>query len=159
MDQTEQRKIDTRLGQFILEEDKSIHFPRGLIGMERFKEFALLQIKPDSPFLLLQSLDDSRLGLLVADPFSFIREFEVRLSSVEENVLQVEDKKDLAIMVTVSIPSGNPESATLNLSGPIVINSKKKLGLQSVQAEPGTRSRVLLSELRSVPDHSDITHL
>jgi len=127
--------------------------------MERFKDFALLQIKPDSPFLLLQSLDDARLGLLVTDPFTFLTDFAVRLSSFEENILQVKAQKDLAILVTVSIPGDRPESATLNLTGPIVLNSKKKLGLQTVQTEPETRSRIMLSELKSNQEQSDTTHL
>ncbi len=152
MDQEQPREINTRLGKFLIQEDKCIHFPRGLIGMERFKDFVLLQIKADSPFYILQSLEDANLGLMVADPFVFLQDYQVHLSSFEEEMLGISSPEEAAIMVTVNIPPGRPEHTTLNLTGPIVLNSKKKLGLQTVQAEPEKQKRINISELQISTD-------
>ena len=68
MAQDRTQVINTRLGQRDVEPDKVIHFPRGIIGFDEEREFTLLQIKEESPFLILQSMTTPTLGLLVADP-------------------------------------------------------------------------------------------
>ncbi|MFW5730041.1 MAG: flagellar assembly protein FliW [Desulfonatronovibrionaceae bacterium] len=147
MDKKEQREINSRMGRVLVEPGKSIYFPRGLIGMERVKEFVLLQIKPDSAFYVLQNLENSRLGLVVADPFVFISDYQVHLGSTEERVLKAPKPHELAVMVSVTIPRGCPERTTLNMSGPIVINTSARIGLQVAQHDAEGKSRIMLSEL------------
>jgi len=56
----------TKLGEREISPDGIIYFPRGLIGLEDKREFALLSVKSEnSPFLLLQCVTDHGLGLLV----------------------------------------------------------------------------------------------
>jgi flagellar assembly factor FliW len=125
----------TRLGRHSIDPDKIIKFPRGLIGFEEHHEFTLLQINPGSPFLVLQSMSDPQLGLLVADPYAFIPEYNLRVSNAEQAMLRIENAGQVAILVTASIPPGKPELATLNLTGPILINHAERLGLQVPQSE------------------------
>lgn len=134
MDRNE-RIIDTRLGRQAVALDKIIHFPRGLMGYEDQHEFTLLQIKPEAPFLVLQSLREPRLGLLVADPYCFMDEYQIRVNEAEQKLLNISSREQVAILVTVSIPPGRPEKTALNLSGPILINQEDKLGLQVPQVE------------------------
>lgn len=150
MDKREQKEINSRLGKVLVDEEKSVYFPRGLIGMERVKRFVLLQIRTDSPFYVLQNLENSRLGLLVADPFAFIQDYQIRLGKTEERVLQLARSSDLAIMVTVSIPTGSPEKAVLNLTGPVVINTAKRIGMQVPQNNSGEKTRIVLSDLEEL---------
>ncbi len=133
--------IQTRLGDREISEDGIIHFPRGLIGFETLRDFVLIQISDNSPFLLLQNLEESALGLLVADPYSFLAEYEVKLAAAEKSLLQVKQEKDLAILVTASIPKENPQDTTLNLTGPIVMNTQCRLGLQVSQTNSAFPSR------------------
>lgn len=128
--------IDSKIGTIRVSKERIIHFPKGLVGFERFKAFVLVQLREDSPFLLLQSLDNSALGLLVADPYSFLPEYEVVVGEAEKRILQIEDASHVAVLVTVSIPAGDPENTTLNLSGPILINYQSKTGLQIPQTNP-----------------------
>lgn len=148
MDKTKQKQIESRLGRILVSADKSVYFPRGLIGMERVRDFVLLQIKPDSPFYVLQNLENPRFGLLAADPFAFINNYQVRLGKTEERVLRIERSADLAIMVTVTIPQGCPEKTTLNMTGPVVINTVRRIGMQVPQNHPGTKARIVLSDLK-----------
>ncbi len=127
--------IQTRLGQRSISADRIIHFPRGLIGFEQLQRFTLLQIKEDSPFLLLQSVDDPQCGLLVADPYSFMDRYEVKVGDSEQKVLKLESRENVAVLVTVTIPSGRPENTTLNLSGPVIINTQTRMGLQIPQTD------------------------
>ncbi len=126
----------TRLGEREISPDGIIYFPRGLIGLEDKREFALLTVKDnDSPFLLLQCVTDPGLGLLVADPYAFIEEYDVRLDKLDRKTLKIENIKQLAILVTVTIPLDKPKDTTLNLQGPIVINHEARIGLQVPQTD------------------------
>jgi flagellar assembly factor FliW len=139
-----EKVIDTRLGTQTVNMDKVIFFPKGLVGFEEKKEFILLQIRPDAPFLVLQSMDDPTLGLLVADPYSFISEYPVKLGDAEQAMLQVERHDQLSVLVTVSIPPGKPEETSLNLSGPILINHEAHIGLQVPQIDEKYPNKFIL---------------
>ena len=127
--------IETRLGRQVIARDKIIHFPRGLMGFENQHEFTLLQIKPEAAFLMLQSMSDPRLGLLVADPYCFMDDYQIRINEAEQKILHIATREQVAVLVTVSIPQGKPEKTALNLSGPILINHEARLGLQVPQME------------------------
>ncbi len=127
----------TRLGEREISLDSIIYFPRGLIGLEDKREFVLLNVRDESPFLLLQCVTDPGLGLLVADPYAFIESYDVKLEKIDRKSLKIKNVKQLAILVTVSIPQNKPENTTLNLQGPIVINTEVRIGLQVPQTEAG----------------------
>jgi flagellar assembly factor FliW len=127
--------IRTRLGEREIALDSVIDFPRGLIGFEQHRRFVLLPLGGESPFLLLQSVTDPTLGLLVADPYPFVPDYEISLSSSEERLLSATEREKLAVLVTVTIPRNAPKKTTLNLSGPIVMNTETRLGLQIPQVD------------------------
>ena len=115
---TEVVEARTRLGTRRIDPDKIIEFPRGLMGFEDQREFTLLQLREDAPFLVLQSLQDPELGLLVGDPYAFLPEYRIKIGDAEQNMLQVKTAGELAVLVTVSIPPGHPERTALNLTAP-----------------------------------------
>lgn len=130
-------EIDTRLGRRAIDPDKVINFPRGLAGFEDEHEFTLLTLRPDAPLLILQSMKRPEVGLLVADPYSFLDSYPVMLGDAEQQLLKVDKSEDTAILVTVSIPEGRPEDAMLNLTGPIIINYHARIGIQIPQGFEG----------------------
>ncbi|QCC86487.1 flagellar assembly protein FliW [Desulfovibrio desulfuricans] len=131
-------EIDTRLGRRCIDTDKVIHFPRGLAGFENERDFILLQIRPEAPLLILQSVSTPVVGLLVADPYSFFdKSYAPQVGDAEKQLLSIESLEQAAVLVTVSIPAGAPEKAVLNLTGPIVINYEVRMGLQVPQSADG----------------------
>jgi flagellar assembly factor FliW len=130
-----ERIVETRLGRMVLPEDRILTFPRGVIGFMGHREFTLIQLRDESPFLVLQSLDDPKLGLLVADPYTFMTEYEVVIGEADRRILGIETREQTSILVTVTIPQGMPERTTLNLVGPIVINNETRIGLQIPQTD------------------------
>lgn len=143
-------EIDTRLGRRVIDEDKVIRFPRGLAGFENEQDFILLQIRPDAPLLILQSITAPNVGLLVADPYSFLQSYPVIIGDAEQKLLQIEKTEDAAILVTVTIPQGEPDKAALNLTGPIVINHAARLGAQVPQTSDGP-VQINMHSLEPVP--------
>ena len=137
-------EFDTRLGMQKVALERIIRFPKGLIGYEGVRDFALIQIREGVPFLVLQSLEDKRLGLMVADPYSFVDGFTVKLNDAEQNMLNVDRPDQVSVLVTVSIPHGRPEETCLNLSGPIIINHEARIGLQVPQSDPSQPGKVFL---------------
>lgn len=130
-------EIETRLGKRKIDPEKVVHFPRGLAGFEHDHDFTLLQLRPDAPLLILQSMTKPDVGLLVADPYSFLSSYPVMVGEAEQQLLKIEKTDDAAILVTVTIPAGEPEKAMLNLTGPIVINYQSRIGLQIPQGFEG----------------------
>ena len=143
----QRQTINSRIGPMVISGDKTIRFPRGIIGFESLREFALVEFKPGTPFHFLQSLEMPSMGMMLADPFSFLPEYEIRLAAAEERILRVRSIRDLVILVSVTVPKGDPQGSTLNLTGPICVNVQERLGLQSPQVELGFPSRVLLRDL------------
>ena len=139
--------INSRIGPLSVSIDKTIRFPRGLIGFESLREFALVEFKPGSAFHFLQSMELPGMGMMLADPFSFLPGYEVRLAAVEERILKVRSIRDLIILVSVTVPKGDPEGCTLNLTGPICVNVQARLGLQSPQTDLAFPPKVLLRDL------------
>ena len=136
--------IESRLGRREIRLDKIIFFPRGIIGFEDMHEFILLQIQENAPLLVLQSIEKSSLGLLVADPFVFMPEYTLHIGDAEQKLLQAENAEELAVLVTASIPPGKPEETALNLLGPILINHRAHLGLQVPQIDMGGPARMFV---------------
>ena len=137
-------EIDTRLGRRSIDTSRIIHFPKGLVGFEAEQRFVLLQIKPDAPLLVLQSVTSPQLGLLVTEPKCFLDEYTPHVTEAEMTMLGLTSLDDAAILVTVSIPQGEPENATLSLTGPIIINHVSCTGMQVPQNDITGPARVNL---------------
>lgn len=140
--------VQTRLGEQHIETDKIIRFPRGLIGYEHCHKFTLLQLRPGAPFLVLQSMDSPDLGLLVADPYTFVPDYTLTVGVAEQNLLRITEINQVAVLVTVTIPHGKPERTAINLSGPILVNHERRVGLQVPQAEGNFPSQVLVYQAK-----------
>jgi flagellar assembly factor FliW len=57
------------------------------------------------------------------------------VSTAEQAMLSIDSQEQVAVLVTAGIPHGKPELTTLNLTGPILINHARRIGLQVPQAE------------------------
>lgn len=135
MAKKQERLIQSRMGALTISPDRVILFPRGLIGFEQEREFTLVQLREGSPFLILQSMNDPRLGLMVADPYAFIHDYDVVVGEAERKILQIENIRQVLVLVTVTIPPGKPQNTTLNLTGPVVVNMQVRIGLQVPQVD------------------------
>jgi flagellar assembly factor FliW len=142
--------VRSRLGERKVNAERLLNFPRGLIGFENQFEFVLLQIKEESAFMILQSTHDVQLGLMVTDPFLFVDKYELKIGEAEQRILRVDTIRELAVLVTVSIPKGNPQDTTLNLAGPILINSSRRIGLQVPQVDINYPSHFRLGDQEKV---------
>jgi flagellar assembly factor FliW len=131
----------SRFGAIDVDEHRRIHFPEGLLGFPKHKEFALLEDKPGSPFFWLQSLDDPELAFVLTNPFFFKKDYLHGLSPEEKALFMNEQGEEMVLLTLVSVPSGHPEKASINLLGPIVIDPAKRTGRQLILPSTGYSHR------------------
>lgn len=125
-------KINTKYhGEIEIEDKAIIVFEEGIPSFENEKQFVILPLEEDSPFLILQSVTTPGLGFVIINPFEYFTDYTIDLSEPTVQKLNIANEEQVAIytILTVQDPF---ENTTANLSGPIVINVKEQLGKQVI---------------------------
>ncbi|MBE0451359.1 MAG: flagellar assembly protein FliW [Clostridia bacterium] len=126
------------LGEIEFQKEDIIHFPKGLPGFEDEKEFiVVLTGDIDFPFTYLQSVKSNDLAFIVTDPFLFIENYDFELSDEDADILGVKSEEkidDITVYTIVTIPE-DVDQTTVNISAPIIINLKEKIGKQVLLKE------------------------
>jgi flagellar assembly factor FliW len=131
------------LGDIDIDPAHIIHFPEGIPAFEAEKEFILIPLE-EGPFCYLQSINNSRLCLLMADPFVFFPGYQIDLPDEELEKLETQDHgKDLAVYAIITVPE-DFRQATANLMAPIIIDLSRKKGLQFIAAKSDYKTKHLL---------------
>ncbi|MCC6158381.1 MAG: flagellar assembly protein FliW [Deltaproteobacteria bacterium] len=130
----------SRFGDIDVEIGRAIKIPGGLLGFPDSARYALLEPDQDSPFWWLQSLDEGDLAFVVTDPMTFFPEYQVDARAEELEARGIVDREDLDVLVILSL-RGSIESMTANLQGPILLNSKTRVGRQFVLKDSGYQTR------------------
>ena len=123
--------LETKVfGEVTIEEDKIITFPGGIIG---FPEFALLHDEDDGIATIhwLQSLQEPGFAMPVMDPLIVKEDYNPEVNDELLEALGEWNQEELLVLVTVSVPH-ELEKMTVNLKGPIVINSSNKKACQVI---------------------------
>lgn len=125
-------KVETKyLGEIDIQETDILLFENGLPGFFEMTKFVVLPIEQDSPFLLLQSLENVEIGFILAYPFAFKNDYAFDISEEDKTDLQIE-KEEQAITYSIITMNETIQTSTLNLLAPIIINTDKKRGKQIV---------------------------
>jgi len=120
----------------IIEYDESevIHMVKGMTAFETLKKYVLLPVEDNEVFKLFHSIEDSYIGFIVLSPYYVKKDYKVDLDSNVIEELKIKDEKDVLIVNTVTL-SDKIEEITTNLSAPIIINIKERLGKQIIISE------------------------
>lgn len=127
-------QIKTKVfGEIIIDDDKIIHFPKGIIGFPELTEFTLIhdEEKGTDTIHWLQSLQEPAFAMPVMDPLIVCPDYNPEADDELLNVLGEIKPDELLVMVTVTVPS-DLTKMTVNLKGPIVINVSEKKALQVI---------------------------
>jgi flagellar assembly factor FliW len=136
-------KIESpRFGTLLVEPERIIEFPRGLVGLEDCKRYTLFHPEGEKPsYFILQSLDEPALAFHIADPAQFGFGHEIILSDDEAADLALADTDrnvadaaaNLAVVVILR-KEGPNQPLRANLNAPLIINLDTRRGLQHVFA-------------------------
>lgn len=118
-------------GKIEIKEDDIIEFPQAIPGFPEEKEFVLFPLADDSPFIILQSVNNSDLAFITIEPGNFIEDYEFEVNDSVVDRLRIEDNEDILVLAIATIKD-ELENMTVNLAAPIVINLKEDLGKQVI---------------------------
>jgi len=126
-------KINTsRFGEVEVDEELIFNFIEPILGYEQLTKFILLDHTPDSPFKWLQSAEDPNVAFPVTFPAFFGIDYQFVISEEKAKKLALTNAEDLLSFNITCVPQGNPQNATVNLVGPIVVNMVNKNSMQLV---------------------------
>lgn len=127
-------KANTKyFGMVDIDDEKVLTFENGLIGLEEYKKFAVINdVEEDRTVISwLQSLDEPSFALPIIDPLLIKGDYD---PVVEDEWLEsLGEKKDEGyfVLVTLTVPE-NLEKMTANLKAPIVINTNTNKAAQII---------------------------
>jgi len=131
----------TRFGDVDISEHRPISFPLGLPGFPDQKRFVLMEHKPGSPFMWLQSADSPNLAFVVMDPFLIQSNYLQDLPPRDREMVLGKTDTPPLVLTIVNIPHGAPREMTVNLLGPLVIDAEARTGKQVILAGSAYQTR------------------
>ncbi len=134
----------TRFGAVDIQVDDILLFPSGLIGFEDSRHWVLLGDAENDNVGWLQCVSGADLAMPVVSPRRFVPDYQVRLSRMHLEPLQLSAVHHAYVL---NVISKNDNMLTLNLRAPIVINLDRRLGRQVVTSD----EQPLQFELAAIP--------
>lgn len=133
----------TRFGEIEVPDEAIINFPLGIVGFKDSRRFVIFDCGEQGIFKWLQSADLPDLAFVVCESHLIVPDYQVIIRPEEQELLKLDNTDDAAICLILVIPE-NPQEATANLLGPIVMNSTSRIGTQLVlvNAEYNTRYKI-----------------
>lgn len=120
-----------RFGELDIPDDKIIQMAKPVLGFEQLKKFCIIEGEEFEPFLWFQSIEEPSVAFIMVNPMFFHPDYHIEVNPKEIEELDVADVKTVETYVIVSIPS-DPKRMTINLQGPILINTKTRLAKQLI---------------------------
>jgi flagellar assembly factor FliW len=124
---------------------KELYFPDGLLGFPNCQRYKLTRFDPgdgsDSPFFILESTEHN-LSFTLIHPVFVAPDYELPVPPDLLIQLIAESEKDLVPMLIVTVRD-RVEDITVNLQGPLIINSISLRGTQLVVEEYPVRHPLL----------------
>ena len=113
------------LGPVEIDESRIINFTKPMPGMDTGgSRYALLDLNPESPVKLLQSVLDPNICLIVGDPGALVPNYVVDLPKDVSLELELNGLGSAAVLVVLTILGDEAGNTTANLKAPIVVNRK-----------------------------------
>lgn len=120
-----------RFGELEIPDDKIIQMAKPVLGFEQLKKFCIIEGEEFEPFLWFQSIEEPSVAFIIVNPIFFYSDYHIEVNPKEIEELDVGDVKMVETYVIVSIPS-DPKKMSINLQGPILINTKTRLAKQLI---------------------------
>ena len=106
--------------------------PAGLIGFADLRRVELIVNPGELPFMWLRDVDNHALNFVVVEPLQLFPGYTIDLADEDAARLAITTPGDTLIFNIVNIRDDEPEAATVNLIGPIVVNRHTRAGRQVV---------------------------
>ena len=122
----------SRFGEIEVDEEKIVHFQKGIPAFEDEHEFIILPYDEESPYYFMQSLKSPDLAFLLTIPFLFFPDYSFEIDDETIHELDVKNYDKLLYYSMITIPNGSIRYMTANLLAPVVINIENMQAKQVV---------------------------
>lgn len=120
----------TRFGEIEYEHEKTIEFPKGLIGFENLRHFIVMPKRKEGPLFWIQSAEDPEIAFVLTDPTNFFLDYRVVPDGTDRDQLGIGKKDDCLVLAVVTVrPS---REITLNLLAPILFAPATNRAMQVI---------------------------
>lgn len=148
----------TRFGSIEIDDQSVITFTQPILGFQDQRRFVLLPGPENSPLKWLQSTESGELAFIVMDPRAVVPDYEVRVGALELAELAVNDVSELDIYTLVVVPQ-DPSLIRTNLKAPILINTRHRLGKQTILERSKYPIQYFLAQVHGGSgDSQEVTH-
>ncbi len=114
--------------------------PAGMIGFPEVQRLELILNPEELPLMWLRAVHNHALNFIIVEPQGLIPDYVVEISDDDAELLGIASAADVLLFNVVNLRADTPESATVNLIGPIVVNRRTLVGRQIVIANFGEYS-------------------
>lgn len=118
-------------GKMEYSESEVLTFEKGIPGFQDLKKFIIKEVSSESPFSVMQSIEDKYIGFIIISPFLIDDKYEIKLSDETIKLLNIEKPEDILLYTIVTLKE-KIEDITTNLKAPLVINTKNNKAEQYI---------------------------
>lgn len=135
-------------GEIQVDPASMITFKREILGFEGFTKYYLIEMGDLPNFYWLQSAEQPELAFVVVNPRLFQEDYKLMLDEIDWGILDVGPNEEVIDLAIVNIPE-DIHKMTMNLLGPIVINTNKRIAIQGISMNNsyGTKVPLFTKEL------------
>ncbi len=136
--------MENQLENLVYSPEDIVTFADGIPGFDKNKEFVIIKDECYEPFEWLVCIDGSGLRFALLNPMIVYPEYSPNISKSQIEGLGLSTPEDILMFVIVTI-APNPTESTLNLMGPVIINTTKKIGRQIIleNSDYGTKEPIV----------------
>ncbi len=127
--------VTSRFGPLEIPDENVLTFQAGLIGFSQHTRFSLLGRERGLGYEWLQSLDDGNIAFVVVQPGLIKPDYHIQIQDDALHDIEFQEGDDVVVLSIVTVPPDEPEKATVNLQGPLVINATRNRGKQIILNE------------------------
>lgn len=127
-------RIQTKyFGEVEIEENKIIHFHKGLMGFEEYKDFTIIYDVENkgSKISWLQCATEANIALPIMNPLDVVSDYNPFIAEASLNQLEGLSEENMAVFTVVTVPA-DVKKMTINLKAPIIINSDTTQAIQVI---------------------------
>ncbi len=117
-----------------------VGLPFGLIGFPDHKRMDLVYLPEQLPFLWMRLHGPTPLNFVVIEPGGIVADYEPEIFDEDAADLGIASSEDAMVLNIVCLNQARPHEATVNLTGPVIINRHTGIGKQVVLANHSSYS-------------------
>ena len=143
-----------RLGQLDVPDNKIITMKRPILGFENLSRFCLIESEEMAPFLWLHSVEEPSIVFMIVNPIVFFPDYQIEVNPKEIAELEIDRLEAVETYVIATIPD-DPTLMSVNLQGPVLINTEKGLGKQLILVNSNYKvNNIIMDAIEAIADES-----